>query len=154
MPAEFPPSAPWSMLGHLVSVHALVGLDERTLLIRDQDAAAYRLPGSLVHTGESVEDALRRSVLQQLGADIDHLNFYAAVELRDQSAVGEHAAFELALVFDVTPIAAIEDHQVGHELCWFHASDMHGIELRPAALGDLLRNEQLGADRPWWPADA
>lgn len=151
MPAEFSPSAPWSVLSHLVSVHALVGLDERTLLRHDQDADTYRLPGTLVHTGESVEQALQRAILAQVGASIDRIDFYAAVELRDENTIGELASFELALVFDVTPVAAVGGEPAGHDLCWIDTSDMNEIELRPARIGELLRSERLVVDHAWWP---
>lgn len=151
MPAEFPPSAPWSVLGHLVSVYALVGLDDRMLLLNDQNTATYRLPSTLVHPGESVEEALRRAVLEQVGADVDNHDFYAAVELRDHTSVSELAAFELAMVFDVTPVAAASSDHARDELCWVDTSDMNEIDLRPGRIGEMLRSERLVLDRPWWP---
>ena len=151
MPADFSPSAPWSVLSHLVSVYGLIGLDERTLLRHDRDTDTYRLPGTFVHTGESVEQALQRAMLAQVRADIDHLDVYAAVELRDESAIGELAGFELALVFDVTAVAAVSDDHADHDLCWIDTSDMNEIELRPARIGELLRSERLVVDHAWWP---
>jgi ADP-ribose pyrophosphatase YjhB (NUDIX family) len=139
-------------LGPLVGVYGLVGHDERLLVVRDPDATAYRLPGGLVRAGEAVEDALRRNLRTELDACAAHLDFCAAVELREQYAGTQPTVFELALLFDVTltdPSAVRVDHG---EARWATDIELGHLDLRPSALADRLRSGGPTREQPWWPA--
>lgn len=138
-------------LGPLVAVYGLVGRDERLLLVRDRDARAFRLPGGLVRPGEPVEDALRRTLREQVKAAACQLDFCAVVELCDHTAPSDWAVYELALVFDVTlddPDAASSDE---HELRWLTDTGLHRVELRPVGIAERLRSGALTNEQPWWP---
>lgn len=138
-------------LGPLVAVYGLVGHDERLLVVRDPDATAYRLPGGLVRSGEAVEDALRRTLRAQVDACAAHLDFCAAVELREQYAGTQPTVFELALLFDVTLADPNAARSSGHELRWLTQANLRKIELRPAVIAERLRSDALTVERPWWP---
>jgi 8-oxo-dGTP diphosphatase len=138
-------------LGPLVAVYGLVGHDERLLLVRDRDASAFRLPGGRVRPGESVEDALRRSLREQTNVDVAYLDFCATVELRDHNSPDEPALYELALLFDVTLAGPEAAWASEHELRWLAEADLHQIELRPAVIAKRLRSDALTVERPWWP---
>ncbi|SFB49226.1 ADP-ribose pyrophosphatase YjhB, NUDIX family [Amycolatopsis marina] len=139
-------------LGPLVAVYGLVGHDERLLVVRDSDAITYRLPGGFVRAGEAVEDALRRILREQVDAHAAHLDFCAAVELRNQHPGTQPTVFELALLFDVTlidPSAVRVDHG---EARWATDTELDHLDLRPTALADRLRNGGPTREQPWWPA--
>ncbi|MET8757577.1 NUDIX domain-containing protein [Lentzea sp. NPDC004782] len=144
-------TSPSPALGPLVGAYGLVGHNEHLLLIRDQDASAFRLPGGQVRPGESIEDALRRSVRAQTNVDLAYLDFCAAVELRDHTSPTGPALYELALLFDVTLTGPDAARSSEHELRWLAQSDLHQIELRPAVIAERLRNDALTVERPWWP---
>src|SRR5689334_18294542 len=85
--------------GPRVSAYALIGHEDRLLLV--EHPRHHSLPGGAVHTGELVEQALRRTLRDQLGAAVARLDFAAIVEhLTVQS--GQMANSELAFLFDVT----------------------------------------------------
>lgn len=138
-------------LGPLVGAYGLVGHDERLLLVRDRDASAFRLPGGRVQPGESVEDALRRSLREQTNVDLAYLDFCATVELRDQTSPNGSALYELALLFDVTLAGPESARSSEHELRWLTQADLHQIELRPAVIAERLRSDALTVEHPWWP---
>lgn len=139
-------------LGPLVAVYGLVGHDDRLLVVRDSDAITYRLPGGIVRAGEAVEDALRRILREQVDAHAAHLDFCAAVELRDQHSGTEPTVFELALLFDATltdPSAVRVDHG---EARWATDIELGHLNVRPTALADRLRTGGPTCEKPWWPA--
>jgi ADP-ribose pyrophosphatase YjhB (NUDIX family) len=61
-----------------VGVYALIGRDERLLLIKHPEHDA--LPGGPVHAGEPIEKALGRTLRDQLGATIATFEFCTVVE--------------------------------------------------------------------------
>ncbi|GAA3820825.1 MULTISPECIES: NUDIX domain-containing protein [Actinomycetes] len=138
-------------LGPLVGAYGLVGHEERLLLVRDRDASAFRLPGGRVQPGESVEDALRRSVREQTDVDLAYLDFCATVELRDHTSPNGPALYELALLFDVTLAGPEAARSSEHELRWLTQADLHQVELRPAVIAERLRSDALTVEHPWWP---
>ncbi|MFC5055462.1 NUDIX domain-containing protein [Saccharothrix xinjiangensis] len=140
------------VLGPLVGVYGLVGDCERLLAVRDSDVAAYRLPGGLVRVGETVENALRRTLREQVHSHVACLDFCAAVEVRAQHADIQPAVFELALLFDVT-LTDPGALRAGHgEARWGTDSELSHLDLRPTALANWLRAGGLTGEHPWWPA--
>lgn len=138
-------------LGPLVGAYGLVEHDERLLLVRDRDTSAFRLPGGRVQAGESVEDALRRSLREQTNVDLAYLDFCATVELRDHTSSNRPDLYEFALLFDVTFASGEAAWSSEHELQWLTQADLHRIELHPAVIAERLRNDALTVERPWWP---
>lgn len=141
-----------SALGPRVGVYGLAGHDGNLLLVRDHDTGSFRLPGRRVRSGESVEDALRRSVLEQTNVDLAYLEFCAVVELHAPNSPHEPACYELALLFEVTLAEpdAVRSHD--HEPRWHPETDLHHIALHPVAIAEHLRSDVLTAEYPsWWP---
>jgi 8-oxo-dGTP diphosphatase len=146
-------ASPASTVGPLVAVYGFVGHEDRILLVRDLRAGTYQLPGGLVQPGESVEDALRRAMREQVGTDVARLDFCAAVEMRDHTDPNSPAVYELALLFDTTlgspdQVSAASSER---ELRWVTDTDLDRIELHPTVIAERLRHGFLAAESPWWP---
>lgn len=128
-----------------VGVYALIGRGERLLLVEHPDHEA--LPGDAVRTGEPVEQALRRAVLDQLGATIAALDFCAVIE-HDTTQEGHPATSELVVLFDVTLADRDRlDESAPHPHRW--AGEHELSDLEPRAVRDALIAGTLSAENPW-----
>ncbi|RBM18682.1 NUDIX domain-containing protein [Prauserella sp. PE36] len=130
--------------GPRVGVYALIGQNDRLLLIGYPGHDA--LPGGPVRAGEPVEQALRRSLLDQLGATIAELDFCVAVE-HGPSEAGEPSASEVAFLFDVTLTNPDLLNDAAQPHRWADEHDLSA--LHPQAVRDELIAGTLSAERPW-----
>ncbi|MFD9963988.1 NUDIX domain-containing protein [Amycolatopsis sp. NPDC058986] len=128
-----------------VVAYALIGWGERLLLLERPEHDI--LPGGAVLGGEPVERALRRSLVDQLGAVVDDVDFCAAVE-HGTCGPGRLPTSEVVFLFDVTLAdrdcldgPASQPHRWAgeHDLCF----------LRPEPVRDALLEGCLTADNPW-----
>jgi ADP-ribose pyrophosphatase YjhB (NUDIX family) len=125
-----------------VGVYALIGQDDRLLLIEHADHDV--LPGGAVRAGEPVEQALRRTLLDQLGVTIAELDFCAIVE----HGAGKPPASEVAFLFDVT--LTERDRLAESALPPHRWADEHQLfALRPLVIRDELIAGTLTVDNPW-----
>jgi 8-oxo-dGTP diphosphatase len=128
-----------------VGVYALIGREERLLLMEYPDHVA--LPGGAVHTGEPVEQALRRALLDQLGLTIGALDFCAVVE-HDTTQPGQAASSAVAFLFDVTLIDHDRLDEPAHQpRRWTREHELSDLE--PHAVRDALIAGRLTAENPW-----
>lgn len=133
--------------GPRVGAYALVGHDDKLLLITD-DTGPDRLPGGTVANGEPIEQALRRRLLDQLGAAVADMDFCAVVE-HDTTTHDKSSASEVTFLFDVTlagPGRLVEHVPTAHR--WAAESDL--AALRPEAIRDGLIANSLLPENPWW----
>jgi ADP-ribose pyrophosphatase YjhB (NUDIX family) len=128
-----------------VGVYALIGRDDRLLLVEHPDHMA--LPGDAVRTGEPVEAALRRAVHDQLGATIAALDFCTVVE-HDTTQPGHPATSELAFLFDVT-LADLDrlDESAPYPHRWAEEHELSALE--PHAVRDALIAGTMTDENPW-----
>lgn len=128
-----------------VGVYALIGRDDRLLLVEHPDHAA--LPGDAARTGEPVEQALRRAVLDQLGATIAAMDFCAVIE-HDTTRQGHPATSELAVLFDVTLTDRDRlDESAPHPHRWAGENELSDLE--PQEVRDALIAGTLTDENPW-----
>lgn len=88
-----------SVKGPRVGAYALIGHEDRLLII--EHPYHHSLPGGIVNMGESVEQALRRTLRDQLGAIVAQLDFCVVIE-HPVVPPGQPPTSELAFLFDVT----------------------------------------------------
>jgi ADP-ribose pyrophosphatase YjhB (NUDIX family) len=130
--------------GPHVRAYALIGQNDRLLLIEYPGHDA--LPGGAVRAGEPVEQALRRTLLDQLGVTVSELDFCAVVE-HGCAESDEPSTSEVTFLFDVTLTAPdpLNDSTQPHR--W---ADEHELSaLRPYAVRDELIVGTLSAEHPW-----
>ena len=131
-----------------VAVYALVGHDARLVVVEDRARRVDVLPGGIVRAGEPVEQALRRSLLDQLGVTEMQMDFCAVVE-HGATDRRDSVASEVAFLFDMT--LANADQLVGIAARSYRWTSEHElISLHPKAIRDLLVNNRLSLDHPWW----
>ncbi|MFF0146978.1 8-oxo-dGTP diphosphatase [Amycolatopsis sulphurea] len=130
--------------GPRVRVYALIGHNDRLLLVKYPGHDA--LPGGAVRAGEPIEQALHRTLLDQLGVTITELDFCTVVE-HGSSEPGEPSAAGIAFLFDVTLTDAdvLVDSALPHR--W--AGDDELSALRPEEVRAGLIAGTLSTDRPW-----
>jgi 8-oxo-dGTP diphosphatase len=130
--------------GPRVRVYALIGQNDHLLLIEYPGHDA--LPGGAVRTGEPIEQALRRTLLDQLGMTVSALDFCAVVE-HGTTESGEPSTSEVAFLFDVTLTNPdlLNDSAQPHR--W--ADERELSALRPQAVRDELIVGTLSAEHPW-----
>ncbi|PXY37244.1 NUDIX domain-containing protein [Prauserella flavalba] len=128
-----------------VVVYALIGRDERLLLVEHPDHTT--LPGGPVRTGEPVEQALRRALRDQLRATAAAVDFCAVVE-RDTTQPGHPATSELVFLFDVTLTERDRlDESAPRPHRWAGERELSTLE--PTAVRDALIAGTLWAENPW-----
>jgi ADP-ribose pyrophosphatase YjhB (NUDIX family) len=133
--------------GPRVGAYALIGHDDKLLLIAN-DTGPDGLPGGTVANGEPIEQALRRRLLEQLGATVTEMDFCAVVE-HDTATHDDRSASEVTFLFDVTladPARLVENPPT---VCrWAAESDL--TALRPEVIRDGLIANSLSPENPWW----
>lgn len=126
-----------------VAVYGLISRQERLLLIKR--CGHDTLPGGPVHAGEPIERALRRILLDQIGATTATLNFCTVVE-HGVTEPGQAPASEVAFLFDTT----LHDiPRLGPSAsCRYRWADDHDLStLQPEAIQDALI--MLSAENIW-----
>jgi 8-oxo-dGTP diphosphatase len=133
--------------GPRIGAYALIGHDDKLLLISDHTGPDL-LPGGVVANGKTVEQTLRRRLLEQLGVTVAGMDFCAVVEhgtaTRDRSP-----ASEVTFLFDVTLADPERLSEHLPTVCrWAAESDL--AALRPEAIRDGLIANSLSPENPWW----
>jgi ADP-ribose pyrophosphatase YjhB (NUDIX family) len=137
---------PMSTAGPRVVAYAVIGHDDKLLLVAD-DNGYHSLPGGPVEDGEPIEQTLRRSLHDQLGATVAHLDFCTVIE-HDTTTLGQGSTSAVAFMFHVTLNDL--DHLVDRRptMHWW-ADEPDLTSLHPEAIWDGLIAGTLSADNPW-----
>lgn len=126
-----------------VKVRALIWHDGRLLVHREmrQGEAYVSLPGGRVLDRESLADALRREVREELGLDVEvgALRYVAEV-------VQGHRVHDLNLVFDASLAGRLEPD--GRHLV--EPADPNAMGVLPPILDVVASDHAAGAHAPRW----
>ena len=123
-------------------IHVVAALitdpDGRTLVVRKRGTEMFMNPGGKPEAGESLVDALRRELAEEIGLDVaaDDL---AAMGTFDTLAANEPGHGLRADVFRLR--LASPEHRVGAEIDesrWIHPSAPGDLALAPLAVDHLL----------------
>lgn len=131
-----------------LQAYALVGHDDRLLLIPGPEPDVYMLPGGAVVSGEPVEQGLCRIVHQQLAMTVSDVDFYAAVEYGTTDP-DHRLRSEVTLLFDV--ILTEPDHltRPGGRV-WVNERELTDITLHPRTVKDRLLQAPMSTRTSWW----
>jgi ADP-ribose pyrophosphatase YjhB (NUDIX family) len=61
---------------HTVGVRILLVSEDQIMLVKHTYQEEWYIPGGMVERGESVEDAIRREVREELGVQLDHMELF------------------------------------------------------------------------------
>ena len=120
-------------------VRAVVTEGSRVLLARSVDADWYFLPGGHVEPGEPAADALRRELGEELG--VHRVRVGGVVAIVEAGYADDRGAHhEVNLVHQVAVDDRIDGSREAHlAFEWLDRSELDRVEVRPAAIAELLR---------------
>ncbi len=137
----------------ILRVRALIKKDGHLLDARTPDDGAEFLPGGRVETGESLEAALCREILEETGAKIDSFLYLGSVEnvwLSNSRPVHDLNHFFLVecstLSISNTPQCVDE----GVELFWMPVKNIEQSSIRPRIVKKFINQTLQGQKEPWW----
>lgn len=133
----------------MLGVGALIVEDGRILLVergREPLKGYWSLPGGAVETGERLEDAVRREVMEETGLEVDVVSLIEVFERIMPDAAG-NAEYHFVLMDYLCRVvggklgAADDASGVG----WFTPEEIDGLKITegtPAVIGKAFRVQQ------------
>lgn len=130
------------------AVRAVIIKDQHVLLLRkeyEDGSELYALPGGGQDTGETLEAALKRECLEEIGCDVElHKLLQVADYFKPRPTTPPSRRHLLELLFlcsvpaDYTPGNGShpDRHQV--EVAWVAIDDLHQLPMMPAAMVNIL----------------
>lgn len=118
-------------------VRALIIRDRKILVCQTNGKDYYFLPGGHIEFSETMHDALRRELYEEMGAFIKASQFIGGIEnIFDQDGAKKH---EISFVFhvdiDLEEIKSKEDHI---EFFWFTMNEFIEKNVVPPAIKDAV----------------
>ncbi|MFA6048072.1 MAG: NUDIX domain-containing protein [Parcubacteria group bacterium] len=111
---------------------AFIVKEGEVLLCKVKSKDNYFFPGGHVEYGEKVEDALKRELKEEIGKELENINFIGICENTFQF-MGEHQ--EINLVFEAEinddKLEVLEDHM---EFGWFSFNRIESMNVLPEKL--------------------
>jgi 8-oxo-dGTP pyrophosphatase MutT (NUDIX family) len=125
-----------------IGVIALIGRDDRLLLERRRDTGQWGLVGGKVELDESLEQALRKEVLEETGLTVASYALFGTFS--DPSRIGAFAdsavvvrSIVLAYTVEIEDVSALQCSDESLELGWFTREELAGLDIMPTC-GDIL----------------
>lgn len=118
-------------------VRALIVKDRRILVCQTKGRDYFFLPGGHVEFNETLREALRRELYEEMGAILTKAQFIGGIEnLFDQEGIRKH---EISFIFmvdiDITKVVSKESHV---EFYWFPMDKFIDSKIAPPALKDVV----------------
>lgn len=141
------------------AARAVIVRDESLLLLHKDGypkGERYALPGGAQDTGETLESALQRECLEEIGSEVEIVRLaYVAdyFKRRDSEPDGyKHLVeflFFCRIADDYTPMSGHhpDKHQVG--VVWAPLERLEQMPLHPASMGRILRQGLVQGDRTY-----
>lgn len=121
----------------ILSVAAIIKKGKKILFIKLSYLDGYGLPGGLIKSGESVEEGLKREVLEETGLKIVNCRFFGSYPTKSKG-IGK-----LALVYEVDAVGILKSSSEGTS-GWFDPRDLKdnfAYEDNKKAIEDYFENE-------------
>lgn len=128
--------------GPVVAVGAIIYHQDRIVLIRrdkEPSKGRWTFPGGAVELGESLEEAVRREVLEETGLDVEIGEVAAVVEHVDRDETGQVRYHYVIVDYNARPAGGML--QAGSDVSdalWASLADLDGLEMTEKA-ADLAR---------------
>lgn len=118
-------------------VRALIIKNRKILVCRTNGRDYYFLPGGHVEFGETMQEALRRELYEELGAKVVMSKFIGGFEnLFEQEGQKKHeVSFIFQVDIDITEIVSREEHI---SFYWFTMDEFINENIAPPALKDAI----------------
>lgn len=130
-----------------VIARAVIVKDGRILLCRGKGKDYYFFPGGHVEKGERMEDALKRELYEEIGADAVQMTFIGAVENIFKDSSLRH---EINLVFETEVSGNSYESQEDHlEFEFLALDDLQASEVLPATMKEAVA-KWLGDRKKFW----
>lgn len=135
------------MRGVRLSVKAIIIREGRLLVLkcRDEDGVWYALPGGGQEAGETLDGALRRECLEELGCDIrmGSLRFVRDyISWHHEFAACDPDSHQVELMFDAylesEPSLATQPDSMQEGFAWLEVARLSGCRLYPRVLEQAL----------------
>lgn len=131
-----------------IIARAVIIRDGRLLAARQRTKRWHFLPGGHVETGEGVEPALTRELLEELGAPVTVTGFVGVVEHAYTEDDTDH--HELNFIFEIDLGSAEPVSQEDHlEFSWLPLEALADSDLRPRPLKTALQS-WIADPVPFW----
>ena len=128
---------------------AVIRDGDRVLFQKRKNDKYYALPGGKIEVLETVEDALKRELLEELGVEVEMKNFFSAVEnffeFNGEKVHQYIFSYEVALLDDkyiyLEEFDGIEkDKDVIFK--WFNINDLNVEFIKPDYIVNQLKNKE------------
>ncbi|MBU7014369.1 MAG: NUDIX hydrolase [Theionarchaea archaeon] len=122
----------------------------RVLIIQrafEPSANRWSIPGGAVEVGESVRDAARREVSEELGLDIE---LQEVVEVLDNIVYeGERVRYHYVLIDFMAEMrgGTLQPNKECLDVRWVHKDELHGFDLTQGARQAILKVFRIQNDR-------
>ena len=135
MKREYPPAP-------IVGVAAIIRQDDRLVLIRRAKEPArgyWTFPGGAVELGESLEDAVRREVLEETGLQVELGDVAAVIDRIHRDESGAVRYHFIIVDYHARPVGgALQPGDDAGDARWVGLEDLDGLNLTEKA-GELAR---------------
>ena len=135
MKREYPPAP-------IVGVAAIILQDDRLVLIRRAKEPAkgyWTFPGGAVELGESLEDAVRREVLEETGLHVELGDVAAVIDRIERDESGAVRYHFIIVDYHARPVGgALRPGSDAGDARWVALSDLDALDMTEKA-GELAR---------------
>lgn len=126
----------------ILGVGALILDGARIVLVRrakPPNAGWWSLPGGAVETGESIEDALRREVLEETGLQVESMEFAEVFERITRDAEGRPEFHYVLIDYVCRAAGAPQAGSDSLEARWFERHELGALRITEGTLEVIER---------------
>ncbi|MEI8366783.1 MAG: NUDIX domain-containing protein [Parachlamydiaceae bacterium] len=120
-------------------VYGIARQNDQILFVKQErgpHSGKFDLPGGGIEAGETIEEALRREFIEEVGMTFDSMllvdNFTANTDAVDGNGT-PYILHQIGLVYSVSGLSPSQNHQAEMEYYWLDAKEIATVDLAPFA---------------------